>query len=59
MITKAIHYLYASRAIGTVIVPFWLSFGQLSQESFGIMLVVFKRLKEGGDYGMEGTNIHC
>ena len=25
MITKAIHYLYASRAIGTVIVPFWPS----------------------------------
>ena len=25
MITKAIHYLYVSRAIGTVIVPFWPS----------------------------------
>jgi len=25
MITKTIHYLYASRAIGTVIVPFWPS----------------------------------
>lgn len=23
MITKAIHYLYASRSVGTVIVPFW------------------------------------
>lgn len=36
-----------------------LIFGQLSQENFGITLLVMKRLKESGRYGMAGTQIHC
>ena len=61
MITKAIHYLYASRAIGTVIVPFWPSayFWPVITRNFGITLLVMKSIKESGYYGTAGAQIHC
>ena len=63
MITKAIHYLYASRrAIRTVIVPFLaigLFLASYHKQVSGLRDWFMKRLKESGRYGMTGTKIHC